>query len=62
MGLLENLIGTNPQFVVTDRTTGKEIPVLNAKELEKYAAERQGEDPNKPPPLGMRIFGTTNRG
>ena len=56
MGLFDNLIGTNPQFTVTDNKTGKQVVVRDAKELEKLAAREQDKNPDKPRPLFERIF------
>jgi hypothetical protein len=56
VGFLENIIGTNPQFTVTDNKTGKQVTVQDAKELEKLAAREQGKDPDKPKPFFERIF------
>ena len=57
MGLLENLVGTNPQYTVRDNKTGEERQVQDAKDLEKYAAREQGKDrPEKPDDFFSRIF------
>ncbi|MBR5389639.1 hypothetical protein IK146_03715 [Candidatus Saccharibacteria bacterium] len=56
MGFLENIIGTNPQYTVIDNKTGEKIIVRNPKELEKYAAQEQDRNPDKPKPFFDRLF------
>lgn len=59
MGFLENIFGIKQpaDYTVKNNRTGKETPVRDVKELEKFVEQEQHENyAEKPDPFIQRIF------
>ena len=58
MGLLENVLGIkqSDDYTVKDNRTGREVDVRDAKDLEKFAQERQREHEEDHRDFFQRIF------